>query len=61
MALLSHLPRLQLLQSTTALLFKRPAPWLALQHIIDGVRQGVHGFVHIILWSEVREIHELSV
>lgn len=61
MAQSSHLPRLQLLQTATALPSKRPPPWLALQHIIDGVRQGVHGFVHVILWSEVRQIHELSL
>lgn len=58
---ISHLPWLQLIQSAAALPAEWPPPWLTLQHIIKRIRQSVHSFVHVILWSEVRQIHELSL
>lgn len=57
----SHLPRLQALNVCTAVSTEGSSPWLTLQHIIKCIRQSVHSFVNVILWSEVRNVQKLSV
>ena len=54
--LISHLPWLQALHSSTAVAAERSSPWLTAQQVIERVRQSIHCLVDIVLRPEVRDI-----